>query len=359
MKKITPTIILTVLIYMLLIIIWADDISQYVLCSLNSCINVIIPSMYIFMIISDFLITSNIFFLFGKPFSLIARYIFRIPEKLFSIFLISSVGGYPIGAKLISDLYKADKIDKSTAENMMTYCYLSGPAFIGGTVGVELFSDINTGILIFISILTVNLIIAVFTSFNRNIPQYEKNCIKCEMQITDLISSIYNGGKNMFSICTVIIFFSSLICIAEKSGVIKYIAKFIDDYTPINLINGIAIVKSVSEISNILLFEPDFKLLPIITALLSFGGICVIIQIRSILPTQLSIKKFIIFRIISIPLSYYICKLYILLFFKEYISVYSPAKISHSQNSPILTLFLLIMTILFLLKFSIEKKRKT
>lgn len=359
MKKNNISIIFIILIYMVLVIIWADDISSYVLNALKSCLNIIIPSMYIFMIISDFLITSNIYVLFGKPFGLIARYVFRLPEKLFSIFLISSIGGYPIGAKLIADLYKTNKIDKNTADDMLSYCYLSGPAFIGGIIGVEIFSDIKTGILIFLSILTANFIIAFFIGLKNDIPSPEKNYEQYKIRMSDLITSISNGGKSMFGICTVIIFFSSIICIAEKSGLITCISRLIDDYTKLNLTNGIAVVKTFTEISNIILFEADFKLLPLLTALLSFGGICVIIQIKSIIPEQLSIKNFIILRIISMPLSYCICKLLILLFFNEYISAYAPAHISHSQNSPILTLFLLIMTILFLLKFSIEKKRKT
>lgn len=359
MKKNNILIIFIIFIYMILVIIWADDISNYVLKAIHSCLNVIIPSMYIFMIISDFLISSNIYTLFGKPFSLISRYIFRIPEKFFSIFLISSIGGYPIGAKLIADLYRTDKINKSTAEDMLNYCYLSGPAFIGGVVGVKIFSNINTGILIFLSILIANFIIAFFSGLKNTIPSPEKNYEQCKIQMSDLIFSISNGGKSMFGICTVIIFFSSIICITEKSGLITCISKLIEDYTRLNIINGIAVIKSFIEISNILQFEADFKLLPLLTALLSFGGICVIIQIRSIIPEQLSIKRFIIFRIISMPLSYCICKLFILLIYKEYISACAPAYISHSQNSPILTSFLLIMTILFLLKFSIEKKRKT
>ena len=359
MKKNNISIIFIILVYMVLVIIWADDISSYVLNAVKSCLNVIIPSMYIFMIISDFLVTSNIYVIFGKPFSLISRYIFKIPENLFSIFLISSIGGYPIGAKLIADLYKMGKIDKITAEDMLSYCYLSGPAFIGGVVGVEIFSDIKIGILIFLSILTSNFITAFFIGFKSDIPSPKKDYEQYKIRISDLIVSISNGGKSMFAICTVIIFFSSIICIAEKSGLITYVSKLIDDYTKLNLTNGIAVVKTFIEISNILLFEADLKLLPLLTALLSFGGICVIIQIRSIIPEQLSIKSFIFLRIVSMPLSYCICKLFILLFFKEYISAYAPAHITHGQNSPILTFFLLIMTILFLLKFSIEKKRKT
>ena len=74
MKKNKISIIFFILLYMVLVIAWSDDISLYVLNSIKSCINVIIPSMYIFIIISDFLIVSNIYTLFGKPFSLLYYY---------------------------------------------------------------------------------------------------------------------------------------------------------------------------------------------------------------------------------------------------------------------------------------------
>lgn len=346
-----------VLCYSVLVIIWSKDIGKYVLNSINSCVNVIIPSLFIFMIISSFIITSNLYVLIGRPFSFIARYVFRIPEELFSVFLISCVGGYPVGAKLLSDLWREKRLDVNTYNDMMTYCYLSGPAFICSIVGVNIFDDIRVGIIIFISVLTANLIIAAIIGRKRTVPDKNKYNLKLNFSMVNLIKSISDGGKSMFSICVIIVFFSSVICIAEKIGAISLISNLMDKYTYLNYSDSMAAVKSIIEISNVSGFKADISLLPLIAALISFGGICVVIQIKGIV-NVLPLKKFVVFRIVSMILSYLICKIICIAVFGNAVMTNSPAQLAHSQNSPIQTLFLLIMTILFLLKFSIEKKRK-
>ncbi len=350
-------VVIIILIYVALIIVFSKDISASVLSAIKKCMTVIIPSLYIFMIISDFIITSNIYVLLAKPFSIISRYIFRIPEQLFPIYLISNIGGYPVGAKLISDLFEENKINYKTAETMMTYCYFSGPAFIIGIVGTNIFSDIKTGVLIFISLLITNIIIAVIMGLNREIPVKSTYTPELNITFNNFIKSVYSGGISLFYICTIIIFFSSIICIVEKCGVISFLAGKINNYTNLEYNDGISIIKTFMEISNISLFDADIKNLPIITALLSFGGLCIILQIKSI-AKSLSLYKFIAFRTISVFLSYLICKLICFIAYNFILPVYSPVQLHHSQNSPIMTVFLLIMTILILLKISIEKKEE-
>ena len=358
MKKITQQIIIgLIMIYIFIIIVWSKEISSYVLKTIELCINTIIPSLYIFMIVSDFLITSNIYCILGKPFSFISKYIFKIPEQMFSIFLISSVGGYPVGAKLISTMLKSKKIDVYMAANMIPYCYFSGPAFIIGIAGINIFSDIKAGILIFISIMISNLIIAIIIGQKNSIPQTNKKTYDLDISVNNFIKSISEGGKSIFNICAIIVFFSSIICVLEKTGIIFVFAQTLDECSNLNYSNSIALIKSLIEISNICLFEPSKQNIPVIAALLSFGGICILLQIRNIV-RDIPLKEFIFFRVTSMFLAYYICKLLCFMFYDNYLSANSYIRVAHSQNSPIPTLFLLIMTILFLLKFSIEKTRK-
>ena len=356
-KAIRATIIFLIIIYLLLLIIFSEKISVYVLNSIKSCITLIIPYLYIFMVTSDFIITSNIYVLLAKPFSFISRYIFKIPEQCFPVYLISNIGGYPIGVKLISDMFKENKIDHATAENMINYCYLSGPAFIFGLVGTNIFSDIRVGVLIFISIVSSNFIIAFIIGIGNNIPTNYVYTTDLELTIEKLIISVYNGEKSIFRICTIIIFFSSIICIIDNCGIISLLADWIEFFTKSDYATAVTIIKAFIEISNISLFDANLNNVPLICSLLSFGGLCIIFQIKSI-AIGFSLKQFIFFRLVAMILSYLICKLLCFITYDLILSASSIAYTPHSQNSPITTLFLLIMTILFLLKFSIEKERK-
>lgn len=358
MKKAKQSaIILLIIIYIFMLIFFSKEISVYILNSIKSCVTLIIPSLYIFMITSDFIITSNTYVLFAKPFSFISRYIFKIPEQYFPIYIISNIGGYPVGVKLISDMFKQNKINRVDAENMMNYCYLSGPAFIFGIVGTNIFSDIKIGVLIFISIVLSNFIIAFIIGIRNNIPTSNVYAPTLELTVEKFIISIYNGGKSIFSICTIIIFFSSIICIIDNCGIISIAAEWINYYTKADYSTAINAIKAFIEISNISLFDANLNNVPLICSLLSFGGLCIILQIKSI-AIEFSLKRFIFFRLIAMVLSYLICKLLCFITYDFILPVSSPTHITHGQNSPITTLFLLIMTILFLLKFSIEKERK-
>lgn len=349
----------TTVLYMVLMVVFIGDVGEAVLKSLRVCFEVMIPSLYAFMIASGFVVSSNLYTVLSKPFGLISRYIFRIPPEYFSVFLIGSVGGYPVGAKLLSELYDNGKIDKETAEQMLSYCYLAGPAFICGIAGIKLFSSVKAGLIIFAAIISSNIIIAAVSGFRRPVPPKSKTAFRLDMSPEKLIGSIYGGAKGMLSICAIIVFFSTIICILDKSGALIFISQKLSGLTGMKYSDADAAVRSVIEISNISsLSRGDRSLIPLTASLLSFGGICVLMQVNGFLRGKLSAKRFYFFRILATIISYFLCKLYVEIFDPDIVPTSAPARTAIRQSSPIPALFLLIMTILLLSNISIEKKKK-
>lgn len=346
-------------LYMVLLIVFVKDIGEAVSNSLKVCFEVIIPSLYAFMTASGFVVSSNLYIVLSKPFGAVSRYIFRIPPEYFSVFLIGSVGGYPVGAKLLSELYGEGKIDKETAEQMLPYCYLAGPAFICSIAGIRLFSSVKIGMIIFAAIISANLIIAVICGLGRPVPTQKRIAAKLDLSPENLIRSVGGGAKGMFSICAIIVFFSTVICILDKSRILTYISQGIADVTGMKYSDAAAAVRSVIEISNISSLScGDYSLIPLTASLLSFGGLCVLMQVNGFLQGRLSSKRFYFFRILATVISYLLCKLYVEVFDPNIVPTIASAGAAVRQNSPIPTLFLLIMTILLLSNISIEKKKK-
>lgn len=347
------------LLYMVLLVVFVKNVGAAAVKSLKVCFEVMIPSLYAFMIISDFVVSTNLYAVLGKPFGIISRYVFRIPQEYFSVFLIGSIGGYPVGAKLLAELRESGRIDSNTAEGMLSYCYLAGPAFICGTAGINLFGSVRAGMTIFAAIFSANLIIAVISGLGRKMPPKSTADAKLDFSADKLISSVYSGAKGMFSICAVIVFFSSIICIFEKTGAITFAAKYVSELTGMRYCDAAATVRSAIEISNISSFtKGDIGLMPLAAALLSFGGLCVIMQINGFVRERLSTKRFCFFRILATIISYFMCKLYIAVFGLQSLPAIAAAGASVRQNPPIPTLFLLIMTILLLSNIYMEKKKK-
>lgn len=356
-KTIKFTAAVSAVLYAFFLIFYLKDVCAAVMQSLKVCMEVIIPSLYAFMVVSGFIVSSGVYALLSKPFGLIARYVFRIPEEYFSIFLIGSVGGYPVGARLLADMTASGRMSRADGERMLSYCYLAGPAFICGSAGITLFSDVKTGMLIFLSILSANVIIAVISGFGRPVPRKSRTPVRLNISAECLIKSIYDGAKGMFSICAVIVFFSSIICILDKLGFIRFAAAALSKLSALSYEDSTAAVKTFIEISNITTFgKNNFDLVPLAAALLSFGGLCVIMQTEGFVVRKLSTKRFYFGRLSAMPLSYFLCKILTEAFSVKTISVIAPEGLAYRQNSLIPVIFLLIMTILLLLNISIEKR---
>lgn len=110
-------------------IVYDKEIAAEVSETIARCINVLIPSLFAFMAMTDMLIKSGSIYYIAKPFRVISHYIFKIPDPLFTVFLISSVAGYPVGVKALSDMLDRGEINVNTAEKAACFCYCGGPAF--------------------------------------------------------------------------------------------------------------------------------------------------------------------------------------------------------------------------------------
>ena len=115
-KFLTVFLIISVIITAVSLILFSQEITAGIIDSINRCLTVIIPSLFCFLVLSSFLIYTNLYIIISKPFDIISRYVFRIKTEHFSIFLLSLFAGYPAGAKLLSELKEKNMIEKKDAE---------------------------------------------------------------------------------------------------------------------------------------------------------------------------------------------------------------------------------------------------
>lgn len=86
-----------------------------------------------------------------RPFAPFSKKLFGTPPISFCTFLMAILSGYPVGSKMISDLYASGKITKVEATRMSAFCSTSGPMFIIGAVGVNMFKSAQIGYILFLS----------------------------------------------------------------------------------------------------------------------------------------------------------------------------------------------------------------
>lgn len=357
-KKIFLSVILVLTLSVCMI--YSDSVSQSVLSSLRICLEIIIPSMYGFMIVSDLIIRCGVHKVISVPFRLISEYVFRLPCEMFSIFLISCFAGYPVGIKMIYNLLDRGETDRSTAEYMSCFCFSCGPAFISGTVCSRLYSDKRAGLIIFASILSANIITALIMRTGRKIPHGNISFkgIPASFSAQNIVLSVDNSARSVFSICSMIVAFSVFSGICSSAGIFSYAAEMICRISGYDYQTSYSAVMSFFEISNVSSFPSEnYSLLPLVTALLSFGGICVLIQITAVSGGRLKMTAFLISRILSSVLSYFICGFVIKkLNICVSVSCEYSARIYSNPDTAVPSVFLIIMTII--LMYSISHSRK-
>lgn len=127
---------------------------RYIVVCLNALLiwsTVVLPAIFPFLLYSRFLTKLGIVDLISKAISPITKFLFNTDGISAYVYVVSVISGYPVGAKLISDLYADGRLNHGNAVRTMTYCANSGPMFVIGTVGIGMFISANAGYIILIS----------------------------------------------------------------------------------------------------------------------------------------------------------------------------------------------------------------
>lgn len=219
------------------------------------CGSVLIPSLFPFTVISVFLHKTNIFNILSIPKK------FSHYKTVLSIFLISIIGGYPIGAKIISEEYKNKNINKTTANCLLYSCVCGGPSFIILTVGCGIFNSLKLGLIFYVSNVLSSLIIFIFLknkiTVSNNNKKLNNNISTC------FVDSVAVSSSTVLSICSYVILCSTFIGIIKNSSLNNFLKN---------------LIICVTEITNATI---NIKNIYLISFLLGFGGLCVILQLFS------------------------------------------------------------------------------
>lgn len=278
-------IYILIILFGILSVIMSGQVSKEISTALNRCLVVIIPSLFSFMVFSDLVLKSGCYKVICKPFSLISKYIFKMDSNLFFVFLLGNICGYPIGFKLINNLFSQGKISKLTAEIMSCYCYASGPSFVIGLVGITIFSSKIIGFVIFFANFLSNAVIAIVLNHAVEAPKLKE--VSSDKAKISIVESVQSASKSILMICTMIIMFASVIGILKGINFFELI-KF--DILPL------------LEVTYVVDMAISGDIIPVISALISFGGVCVLFQLEA-LSHGISLKYLIISRIPAVFLS--------------------------------------------------------
>ena len=178
-KKNSKHVVLStaITVYLTMLIIYPKSVSSGIKNGINCCLDVLIPSMFPFMVAASMVSLSGIEekskFIFGK----ISKFLFYLPAQAVPTIIMSLFGGYPVGAYCVKSLYKNGAINSEQLNRMMCFCVNFGPAFIISALGQMLLNNHKLGIILFLiqvfSSALIGIILGIIARI-KNINFYDK-----------------------------------------------------------------------------------------------------------------------------------------------------------------------------------------
>jgi len=185
---------------------------------LSLCGNVIIPSLFPFLILSSLVVELGMAARLGRALSPIMRPLFRVNGACACAVVLGFIGGYPVGARTAISLYRSGLCSRTEAQRLMAFCNNSGPAFILGVVGTGIFADRRVGLLLYLIHVVASLCVGLlFRFYGHREGAYRESSsspiavVRFSAALTESVSSAL---KSTLGICAFVVFFSVVISTA-------------------------------------------------------------------------------------------------------------------------------------------------
>lgn len=177
--------------------------SNIIIDSVNVSINLFIKNLFVslfpFFLLADFLINYNYIYYLSKIFKFKYSY----------VILMCMLSGLPSNAKYISKLLENNQINKEDAEILMSVTFFPNPMFVVVSIGVLVFNNTFTGIVMLLNIYLSNIIFYLikYKKLTKNNIKINNN----QLSFSSLLkSSILNNMNTLIVILGTIVFFTTI-----------------------------------------------------------------------------------------------------------------------------------------------------
>lgn len=268
---------------------YASDIAEGVRIGLQNCAGLLIPSLFPFMILAAIVGATRA----GQGLSYGISYLLHpltgLPKQISAAFFMSFLGGFPVGAQMLSRQLENGEIDEQTTSRALCCCVNAGPSFLIGTVGTML--NPTAGILLLAAQVFSSLCIAAIQFHgHKNAPALPVFQPKQNV----LVESVRGAAAGMFGICAFVTAFSALAALLRASGILFFFSSFVSHFFP-NLGEPFftAAASGILEVTNgCIAAAPLPQGFLLIAFLVSFSSLSIIFQIKSCFSRPIPFGRF-------------------------------------------------------------------
>lgn len=314
-KIIKLIVLILILFFMSMLIIYPDI---YV----NSCLQgiklwgiTVLPSLLPFFFLTQLLTYTEVLNGLSYKASKITYPLFKCSGLCAYTFLMSILSGYPIGSRIVYDLKSNDLISKSEATKIGVLASTSGPLFVIGAVGIGMFNSKRVGLIIYLShILSAIAVGLIYRNYGKD-EKFNSHRIKSKSESNVLYNSIYNAVLSAIIVGGFISIFYVFAEILQNAKVLTPIEKlfelifsFSNERQPISSALSIGFIEVTNGVKKLSLINQVNLTVPLACALISFGGISIIMQSLIYLQkAEVKTFTFILGKLLQTIIAFIIC----------------------------------------------------
>lgn len=322
-------IILTIFVFVIILIIISnpEKFTNGTVSGLKLFFFNVLPGLFPFMLLTKLITEIGLVYQICQKLDKFSYKIFGTPGISIYAFLMSILSGYPLGSKIIADLYLKNQITEQDAKKMSIFCTTSGPIFIIGTVGTIMFKNYKFGIILYASHILSSLLLGIaynlFTkrkNINTNKIVIFQKQLQCEKS-TNIISKCINETINsLFIVGAYITIFYLIGEVFEILNIFKILNSIFSKLFEIfgfNNIQSSGFIYGVLEVTRgakILSVLPSSSSLILATGIVSFSGLSIIMQSMAFLKeAKIKAHNFIFSKCVHCVVSMIICALFFII----------------------------------------------
>lgn len=238
-KAVLSTVII---IFTLAVVLYPKESYNAAAGGLNIWFNIVCPSLLPFFIGSELLINLGVVSFIGILLEPVMRPVFNVPGCGSFPFVMSITSGYPVGSKIVAQLYKNKLCTRTEAQRLVSFCSTSGPLFMVGAVAIGMLGVEESASVIAVShylgALTVGILFRFYKYDEKTVIYTDSGIIKkafkklkdsfnSEKRPVGLLLSVSvkNSVNTLLVIGGFIVLFSVIIRLVILSGFIDIISR--------------------------------------------------------------------------------------------------------------------------------------
>lgn len=311
------TFILSIVFLIVALAIFPDKYSKSTYRGVLLWATSVMPSLLPYFFLTAILTKTNSLSKITYRFTPVTKKLFRLNGISLYAFFMSVLSGYPVGSKITADLYEKKLINDGEAKRLSLLCSTSGPLFIIGAVGVNMFFSKQVGFILYVAHVLSAILTALIFRNKFEPPSAGNYLLLYEKSDNALYECVYSS---VVSVLVVGGFVSVFYVISEILSdfyilhpLIKLFSVILTPFSPLGeestalTVGLIEFTKGAKALS---LIGTTSLTVSLSSFVITFGGISAILQSLAFLKSaRVSARFFVFGKLIQAVISFILCYL--------------------------------------------------